>query len=791
MNMDKGRSRPRRPDKALYVPKARRNVDEMHEDTDDLSEHQTSSFKVPSQNRHKNLHPDLSSRVHVCGKHGSHKNSRLLKKNSQHRDCREPVSTATETAESDSLCEAVNSLEINEKALSSAEDSVTAFRIAPASAAAHSALLSKGAELFYSGSSSACFSLENQHENKTCGSSECTLEQDQASQKAQDWRQSEVTVAEAPKTEIKEGQPMLFTNPDGLLSSEDKAMEGPVLPCQQGTLDLSLCFVSSSFEHTTDNIDNEAEKHVMFFFHNTDSAQVITTSDTVKDLSGQLMICGSDADNKANVLSREMPESIARGKIDSSLAEAEDGLKLEEKVNGSIVCAVKLSIRTEDEHITDFGACLSKNRKGGLDSVSTSELSGNCDKAYIREERDGENTRIGEAVSKDCLFNAHTEQEDIGHQKNSQNLDTVLNNQFEATPLVLVNPEPEPGSDPPVVKVETVVLTRTVSSLVSEEVPVPMKEQVSPREAVLNAPGAPLDFSESSRLHPQQETIEGHAPSVNEESTDLQVKVKDADLKPDAGQETPDMVLKGKTMTGTDAELECSNASSKDTFIESPCVTSGGKSETVTTSVANTEEDESWDSLFNDDGDCLDPKLLDELTAKGSDLQNREKPRFNYYDYEPKEPAMDELELSHVIEIYDFPADFKTEDLLRAFASYQKKGFDVKWVDDTHALGVFASPITARDALASKNPLVKVRPLSQATRASRSKARSCSDFLQPAKDRPETSAVLARRLVISALGVRSTQSRAEREAERKKLQEAKARRHLEAKQREDAWEGRS
>ncbi|XP_071985835.1 coiled-coil domain-containing protein R3HCC1L isoform X3 [Engystomops pustulosus] len=179
-----------------------------------------------------------------------------------------------------------------------------------------------------------------------------------------------------------------------------------------------------------------------------------------------------------------------------------------------------------------------------------------------------------------------------------------------------------------------------------------------------------------------------------------------------------------------------------------------------------------------------------ELTLREGDGDGGKQSRYNYYDYDPKEPDMDDPELSHVIEIYDFPAEFKTEDLLRAFSSYQKKGFDVKWVDDTHALGVFSSPITARDALSSKNPMVKVRPLSQATRASRAKARSCADFLQPAKDRPETSAVLARRLVISALGVRSTQSRAEREAERKKLQEARERRHLEAKQREDAWEGR-
>ena len=48
-----------------------------------------------------------------------------------------------------------------------------------------------------------------------------------------------------------------------------------------------------------------------------------------------------------------------------------------------------------------------------------------------------------------------------------------------------------------------------------------------------------------------------------------------------------------------------------------------------------------------------------------------------------------------------------------------------------------------------------------------------SEFLQPAKERPETSAALARRLVISALGVRSKQSKTEREAELRKLQEAR------------------
>ncbi|XP_061228414.1 coiled-coil domain-containing protein R3HCC1L [Neopsephotus bourkii] len=200
--------------------------------------------------------------------------------------------------------------------------------------------------------------------------------------------------------------------------------------------------------------------------------------------------------------------------------------------------------------------------------------------------------------------------------------------------------------------------------------------------------------------------------------------------------------------------------------------------------------EESWDMLFNDDGDCLDPRLLEELSGGKKRQESQQSPRFDYYGAEPAAPDISDDELPHVIEIYDFPSDFRTEDLMRVFCSYQKKGFDIKWVDDTHALGVFSSPITARDALSTKHLMVKTRPLSQGTRASKAKARAYAEFLQPAKERPETSAALARRLVIGALGVRSKQTPAQREAERRKLQEAQERKRLENKQREDAWEGR-
>ncbi|XP_051475309.1 coiled-coil domain-containing protein R3HCC1L [Apus apus] len=200
--------------------------------------------------------------------------------------------------------------------------------------------------------------------------------------------------------------------------------------------------------------------------------------------------------------------------------------------------------------------------------------------------------------------------------------------------------------------------------------------------------------------------------------------------------------------------------------------------------------EESWDSMFNDDGDCLDPRLLEELSGGQKLQESQQSPCFNYYGAEPAPPDLSDAELPHVIEIYDFPSDFRTEDLMRVFCSYQKKGFDIKWVDDTHALGIFSSPIAACDALSTKHLMVKTRPLSQGTRASKAKARAYADYLQPAKERPETSAALARRLVIGALGVRSNQTPAQRDAERRKLQEARERKRLENKQREDAWEGR-
>lgn len=69
-----------------------------------------------------------------------------------------------------------------------------------------------------------------------------------------------------------------------------------------------------------------------------------------------------------------------------------------------------------------------------------------------------------------------------------------------------------------------------------------------------------------------------------------------------------------------------------------------------------------------------------------------------------------------------------------------------------------------------------MKPLAEATNESRAKARKCSGSLQPYRQRPETCAALARRLVTSALGVKLKTAREEREVERRVLKEAKGKR---------------
>ncbi|XP_058129780.1 uncharacterized protein LOC131272156 [Anopheles coustani] len=199
------------------------------------------------------------------------------------------------------------------------------------------------------------------------------------------------------------------------------------------------------------------------------------------------------------------------------------------------------------------------------------------------------------------------------------------------------------------------------------------------------------------------------------------------------------------------------------------------------------EEEEDWESMYDDNGDCLNPKMLEELTTAVGKV-SIEVPQTDYKSYQTKQAVLNDEEFPHVLEVSNFPAEFKTQDLMMLFSQYKESGFDIKWVDDTHALAVFSSSKIAAEVLATGHSFARVKPLAEATSESRSKARKCASSLQPYRARPETCAALARRLVTTALGVRLKTAPEERENERRVLREAKERKLLAAKQRDEVWD---
>lgn len=105
-------------------------------------------------------------------------------------------------------------------------------------------------------------------------------------------------------------------------------------------------------------------------------------------------------------------------------------------------------------------------------------------------------------------------------------------------------------------------------------------------------------------------------------------------------------------------------------------------------------EENDWDAVFDDSGECLDPSLLEELTSTVGKV-HISKAKNNYGQYQTRGQQLfsgpyDEA-FAHVVEVYDFPSEFKTNDLLSLFSEYKDTGFEIKWVDDTHALIVFSS----------------------------------------------------------------------------------------------------
>ncbi|XP_043240849.1 basic proline-rich protein-like [Amphibalanus amphitrite] len=208
------------------------------------------------------------------------------------------------------------------------------------------------------------------------------------------------------------------------------------------------------------------------------------------------------------------------------------------------------------------------------------------------------------------------------------------------------------------------------------------------------------------------------------------------------------------------------------------------------------DEVDEWERRFNDDGEAADSEhkapaspVKRRPSAGGGGGRSRRPDRPEVGDEPPSDPSLP----AHVIELYNFPSGFSKQDFNVVFADFVKSGFDVRPVDDRHALGVFSSAACAAEALRLCHPMLLSRPLSKATARSRQKAAVPANAQLPHRARPETSALHAGRMVATALGVHAPgdgRARQRRDQEQRKLRDAKDKKRLANKQRDDAWEGR-
>ncbi|GFS37994.1 coiled-coil domain-containing protein R3HCC1L [Nephila pilipes] len=208
---------------------------------------------------------------------------------------------------------------------------------------------------------------------------------------------------------------------------------------------------------------------------------------------------------------------------------------------------------------------------------------------------------------------------------------------------------------------------------------------------------------------------------------------------------------------------------------------------TTSSNLLPEEREDSWESMFNDDGECLNSDFVKELTSVTGQIKVCPS-KSDYSEYQPIADNVPE-EYENIVELYNFPKEFSTQDLVSALSLFQQSSYCIKWVDDCHALAVFTSPSIANQALQINHPFVKVRPLSEGIKESKTKARWCASHSEPAKPRPVTSAALARRLVSGALGLKVQATKEQRELERNMLKNAREKRKQKAKQREDIWNG--
>ncbi|KAL3981816.1 hypothetical protein ACH3XW_44630 [Acanthocheilonema viteae] len=182
---------------------------------------------------------------------------------------------------------------------------------------------------------------------------------------------------------------------------------------------------------------------------------------------------------------------------------------------------------------------------------------------------------------------------------------------------------------------------------------------------------------------------------------------------------------------------------------------------------------DSWEELDNDD---YSSKLVNEIEIAMCKVKIR-KPKITYFSGPLVDPWDDNL-LPHVLEAFNLPVRFTEDDVKQELAKHDCADVAIHPVDDTHCLVVFASKNAALQAMIAVRQRqsiakVRLRSLCDATRATQEKARKYEAVLRPHRQRPQTTPLVARRLIEGALGKRSNVSAQQISNERKQLKDAK------------------
>jgi len=169
-------------------------------------------------------------------------------------------------------------------------------------------------------------------------------------------------------------------------------------------------------------------------------------------------------------------------------------------------------------------------------------------------------------------------------------------------------------------------------------------------------------------------------------------------------------------------------------------------------------DDKMMENWADDDPLVLDQTVIDDISKAVPGLKLKRS-----YDFAIP---------SHMLEIYDFPKSVRTADLMNAFTA-QYPGFSVRWIDDTHAIAIFASIQDCNEALEKGGcGSFRVRPLTESSDQARKKAAMVAreqryDLDMEPAERPDTSVVVARRLIAANLdGKIARQIRAAEEEEK-------------------------